>query len=119
MSATAATLAGAERPAWGVVVGVMLTALLEVLDTTVVNVALPHMMGSFGAPPDQITWMITAYLISTAIVMPLTGYLVNRFGRRPVLFTGVVGFIVMSTACGFAWSLPSMVTFRFLRYWSP
>ena len=93
----------------------MLTVLLEVLDTTVVNVALPHMMGSFGATPDQITWMITAYLISTAIVMPLTGYLVNRFGRRRVLFTGVVGFIVMSTACGLSWSLPSMVTFRFFQ----
>lgn len=115
MSATSTALARAGRPAWAVVVGVMLTALLEVLDTTVVNVALPHMMGSFGTTPDQITWMITAYLISTAIVMPLTGYLVNRFGRRRVLFTGVVGFIVMSTACGLSWSLPSMVTFRFFQ----
>jgi len=103
------------RPAWGVVVGVMLTALLEVLDTTVVNVALPHMMGSFGATPDQITWMITSYLVSTAVVMPLTGYLVRRWGRRPVLTAGVVGFILFSAACGFSWSLASMVTFRFFQ----
>ena len=103
------------RPAWGVVFGVMLTALLEVLDTTVVNVALPHMMGSFGATPDQITWMITSYLVSTAIVMPLTGYLVRRFGRRPTLFVGVTGFVLTSAACGFSWSLNSMVAFRFLQ----
>ncbi len=104
-----------ERPAWAVVAGVMLTALLEVLDTTVVNVALPHMMGSFGATPDQITWLITSYLISTAIVMPLTGYLVNRYGRKRVLFTGVIGFIVTSAACGLSWSLASMVAFRFFQ----
>ncbi|MFT4580986.1 MAG: DHA2 family multidrug resistance protein [Gammaproteobacteria bacterium] len=105
----------AERPNWGVVVGVMLTALLEVLDTTVVNVALPHMMGSFGATPDQITWMITSYLISTAIVMPLTGNLVGRFGRRRVLFTSVIGFVAASAACGFSSSLTSMVIFRFIQ----
>ena len=104
-----------QTPHWGVIAGVMLTALLEVLDTTIVNVSLPHMMGSFGASPDQITWMVTSYLISTAIVMPLTGYLVNRFGQRAVLVTGIVGFIAMSAACGVAWSLASMVAFRFFQ----
>jgi len=106
---------GSRRAAWLVVTGVMLTALLESLDTTVVNVALPHMMGSFGATPDQITWMITSYLISTAIVMPLTGYLVRRFGRRRVLYIGVGSFILMSGACGLSWSLASMVIFRFFQ----
>ncbi|MEQ8234387.1 MAG: DHA2 family efflux MFS transporter permease subunit [Gammaproteobacteria bacterium] len=115
MNAAPAAAPAHVRPAWGVVIGVMLTALLEVLDTTVVNVALPHMMGSFGATPDQITWMITAYLVSTAIVMPLTGYLVRRFGRRVTLFVGVVGFILTSAACGVSWSLHSMVAFRFLQ----
>lgn len=109
------TNAAVAKPALAVVFGVMLVALLEVLDTTVVNVALPHMMGSFGATPDQVTWMITSYLISTAIVMPLTGYLVNRFGRRAVLVTGVVGFITTSAACGLSWSLASMVAFRFFQ----
>ena len=93
----------------------MLVALLEVLDTTVVNVALPHMMGSFGATPDQITWMVTSYLVSTAIVMPLTGYLVGRFGRRPVLVVGVIGFIATSASCGLSWSLNSIVAFRFFQ----
>ena len=116
MSSSPPLTDGALPPvALPVVIGVMLTTLLEVLDTTVVNVALPHMMGSFGATPDQITWMITSYLISTAIVMPLTGYLVGRFGRRPVLVVGITGFIVTSTACGFAWSLTSMVSFRFFQ----
>ncbi|MEX2481069.1 MAG: DHA2 family efflux MFS transporter permease subunit [Gammaproteobacteria bacterium] len=114
MSAVAAALP-LTRPAWAVVVGVMLTALLEVLDTTVVNVALPHMMGSFGATPDQITWMITSYLVSTAVVMPLTGYLVRRWGRRAVMIAGVLGFILFSAACGLSWSLTSMVTFRFFQ----
>ncbi len=66
------------QPSWPLVLGVMLMVLLEALDTTVVNVALPHMKGSFAATSDQITWMITAYLVSTAIVMPLTGYLVKN-----------------------------------------
>ena len=104
-----------SAPRWSVVIGVMLVALLEVLDTTVVNVALPHMMGSFGATPDQITWMVTSYLVSTAVVMPLTGYLVGRFGRRRVLVIGVIGFIVTSASCGLSWSLNSMVVFRFFQ----
>jgi MFS transporter, DHA2 family, multidrug resistance protein len=115
VSAASGVLGAAGRPAWTVVIGVMLTAVLEVLDTSVVNVALPHMMGSFGATPDQITWLITSYLISTAIVMPLTGYLVTRFGRRTVVFTGVIGFVLASIACGLSWSLASMVLFRFLQ----
>ena len=104
-----------ERPSWALVVGVMLMVLLEALDTTVVNVALPHMKGSFAATSDQITWMITAYLVSTAIVMPLTGYLVRRFGQREILIFGVVGFTLASIACGLSSNLSSMVFFRFLQ----
>ena len=104
-----------EEVALALVVGVMLTAFLESLDTTVVNVAIPHMMGALSATPDQITWMITAYLVPTAIIMPLTGYLVNQFGRRRVLLVGITGFVFSSAACGFAWSLTSMVAFRFLQ----
>lgn len=99
-------------PPWPVVVAVMLTALLEVLDLTVVNVSLPHMIGSFGATPDQITWVVTSYMISTAIVMPLTGYLSARFGRRDVLLWSITGFVLTSGLCGAAWSLESMVVFR-------
>ena len=103
------------RPAWGVVVAVMLTALLEVLDLTVVNVSLPHMMGSFGATPDQITWVVTSYMISTAVVMPLTGFLSARFGRRNLLLAAIAGFVIASALCGAAWSLESMTLFRLLQ----
>lgn len=102
-------------PSFAVVVAVMLTALLEVLDVSVVNVSLPHMIGAFGATPDQITWTITSYMISTAIVMPLTGYFSARFGRRTVLLTAISGFVVASGLCGAAWSLASMVVFRLLQ----
>lgn len=102
----------ATTPPWPVVVAVMLTALLEVLDLTVVNVSLPHMIGSFGATPDQITWVVTSYMISTAVVMPLTGYLSARFGRRRVLLASIAGFVLTSGLCGAAWSLESMVVFR-------
>lgn len=102
-------------PNFAVVVAVMLTALLEVLDVSVVNVSLPHMMGAFGATPDQITWTITSYMISTAVVMPLTGYFSTRFGRRTVLLTAISGFVVASGLCGAAWNLGSMVVFRLLQ----
>ena len=104
-----------EKPSVALVVGVMLVATLEVLDVTVVNIALPHIMGSFGATPDQVTWMITSYLIATVIVMPLTGYFVSRYGRQRTMLVGVVGFTITSLACGLSWSLTSMVVFRFLQ----
>ncbi len=103
------------RPGWAVVTAVMLTTLLEVLDLTVVNVSLPHMMGSFGATPDQITWIVTSYMISTIVVMPLTGYLSARFGRRRVLLVSIFFFVLSSGLCGAAWSLESMVLFRLLQ----
>ena len=104
-----------DKPSVALVVGVMLVATLEVLDVTVVNIALPHIMGSFGATPDQVTWMITSYLIATVIVMPLTGYFVSRYGRQRTMLVGVVGFTITSLACGLSWSLTSMVVFRFLQ----
>ncbi len=104
-----------RRPNWAVVCAVMLIALLEVLDVTVVNVSLPHMIGTFGATPDQITWVVTSYMISTAVVMPLTGFLTGRFGRRPVLLVAISGFLVTSVLCGAAWNLPAMVVFRLFQ----
>ncbi|MEZ5840470.1 MAG: DHA2 family efflux MFS transporter permease subunit [Hyphomicrobiales bacterium] len=97
---------------WPLVVAVVLAAILEVLDTTIVNVAIPHMLGSFGATMDQITWVLTSYIVSAAVVMPLTGYLSTRFGRRNVLITAIVGFAISSMLCGISWSLVSMVAFR-------
>ena len=104
-----------RRVPWWVVVAVMLAAVLEVLDMTIVNVAMPHMLGTFGATTNQITWVLTAYLVSSAIVMPLTGYLSRRLGRQRLLIFAISGFIVASALCGLAWSLPSMVFFCLLQ----
>jgi DHA2 family multidrug resistance protein len=94
------------------VIAVVLTAILEVLDITIVSVAIPHMLGSFGATSDQITWVLTSYLVSAAVVMPLTGYLSARLGRRRLLIYSIVGFVITSALCGVSWNLGSMVVFR-------
>jgi DHA2 family multidrug resistance protein len=94
------------------VVAVVLTAILEVLDITIVSVATPHMLGSFGATPDQINWVLTSYLVSAAVIMPLTGYLSEWLGRRRLLFLSISGFIASSALCGTSWTLASMVVFR-------
>jgi len=101
-----------KRPSVALVVAVVLTAILEVLDITIVSVAIPHMLGAFGATSDQITWVLTSYLVSAAVVMPLTGYLSERLGRRRLLIISIVGFIVSSGLCGLSWNLLSMVIFR-------
>lgn len=100
------------RPPIALVIAVVLTAVLEVLDMTIVNVSIPHMLGAFAATPDQITWVLTSYIVAAAVVMPLTGYLSNWLGRRRLLLTAIVGFVVSSALCGMSWSLESMVVFR-------
>jgi DHA2 family multidrug resistance protein len=101
-----------QRPPIPLVIAVVLTAVLEVLDITIVNVAIPHMLGAFGATPDQITWVLTSYIVAAAVVMPLTGYLSTWLGRRRLLFLSITGFIVSSALCGLAWNLESIVLFR-------
>lgn len=98
-----------------VIVTVMLVAILEVLDSTIVNVSLPHMMGELGANVEQITWVLTSYIVASAIVMPLTGLLVTRLGRKNLLLINIMGFMVSSILCGLATSLPAIVTFRVLQ----
>ena len=94
------------------VIAVVLTAVLEVLDMTIVNVAIPHMLGAFAATPDQITRILTSYIVAAAVVMPLTGYLSNWLFRRRLLFLSITGFTLSSALCGMAWNLESMVLFR-------
>lgn len=94
---------------------VMAAALLQVIDTTIVNVALPHMQGSLSASPDEITWTLTSYMIASAIFMPLTGYLSDQYGRKNYLFISVLGFTVFSGFCGATSSLTAMVFFRILQ----
>lgn len=102
-------------PRFGFVFGLMLLVTLEVVDTTVVNIILPYLKGSFGATSDQITWTISSYMVATAIIMPLTGFLVRRFGESEVLLVGSVGFILSSVLCGFTNNLELMVFFRLLQ----
>ena len=100
---------------WLITIVVMAATLMQVIDTTIVNVALPHMQGSLGASPDEITWTLTSYLVSSAIFMPLTGYLADTLGRKKYLVLSIVGFTVVSGLCGAATSLPEMVVFRLLQ----
>src|SRR5207253_8915970 len=94
-----------------ITVAVMSATLIQVLDTTIVNVALPHMAGELGATTDQISWVLTSYLVSSAIVMPLTGYFADTVGRKRFLLTCIAGFVVASALCGIAQSLAEIVGF--------
>jgi DHA2 family multidrug resistance protein len=98
-----------------VAISVVSATLMDVLDRTIVNVALPHMMGTLGATTDSITWVLTSYMIGSAVVMPLTGYLSGRLGRRRLLLMGMAGFIVASVLCGQADTLAEMVVFRSIQ----
>jgi len=97
------------------VLAVMSATLIQVLDTTIVNVALPHMQGQLGATSDQISWVLTSYLVSSAIVMPLTGYFVDVLGRKRYLLICIVGFVAASALCGISRNLAQIVGFRLLQ----
>jgi DHA2 family multidrug resistance protein len=98
-----------------VTIAVMSATLIQVLDTTIVNVALPHMAGELGASTDQISWVLTSYLVSSAIVMPLTGYFADVLGRKRFLLACITGFVAASALCGIAQSLFQIVAFRLLQ----
>lgn len=100
---------------WLITVAVMTATLMQVLDTTIVNVALPTMQGSLSATPDEITWVLTSYLVSSAIFMPLTGYFSDILGRKNYMLISIFGFVVTSGLCGAATSISAMVLFRFLQ----
>jgi DHA2 family multidrug resistance protein len=95
--------------------GVMLATIMQILDTTIANVALPHMQTSLGATADTITWVLTSYIVASAIAIPITGWLSDRIGSRNLFLISVVGFIVASALCGAAQSLEEMVAFRILQ----
>ena len=97
------------------IVGIMLAMIMQVLDSTIANVALPHMQASLGATFDSVSWVLTSYILATAIAMPLTGWLSDRFGSRRLFIFSVAGFIVTSMLCGIAVNLPEMVLFRVLQ----
>jgi len=94
---------------------VMAATLIVVLDTTIANVALPHMESALGATRESVAWVLTSYMLATAIAMPTTGWLSNRFGRRKLFTVALIGFTVSSALCGLAMTLPAMVAFRFAQ----
>ena len=96
-------------------VPIMLATIMQALDTTIANVALPHMQGSMSATQDQISWVLTSYIVAAAIMTPPTGYLAARFGRKRLFLVSVAGFTITSMMCGAATSLPELVAFRLLQ----
>ena len=106
-----------QRPInpWLIALAVMFATFMEVLDTTVVNVSLPHIAGSLSASIDEATWALTSYLVANAIILPMTGWLASRFGRKRLLMLSTTGFTLASFLCGIAPNLGSLIAFRILQ----
>jgi drug resistance transporter, EmrB/QacA subfamily len=115
MTALSRSLSRSNAHPGFITVSVMLTTIMQALDTTIANVALPHMQGAMGATQDQISWVLTSYIVAAAIFMPLTGFLSARLGRKKVFIVSVIGFTAASMLCGAAQSLGQLVAFRLLQ----
>jgi len=98
-----------------ITVAIMLATIMQALDTTIANVALPHMQGTLQASQDQITWVLTSYIVAAAIATPLTGWLCSQWGRKQVFMITVIGFTLASALCGLAGSLWQIVAARLLQ----
>ena len=96
-------------------IGTMTASLIQILDTTIANVAIPHMQASLGATSDEISWVLTSYIVAVALAMPLTGWLADRFGSRRLFMASVAGFVLTSMLCGMAQNVTQMVLFRALQ----
>ena len=94
---------------------IICACVLQGIDTTIANVALPHIQGSMSAAQDQISWVLTSYIVASAIMMPMTGWLAGRFGIKYIFLISVIGFTVTSALCGAAESLPQLVVYRMLQ----
>jgi DHA2 family multidrug resistance protein len=94
---------------------IICACVMQGVDTTIANVALPHIQGSMSASQDQISWVLTSYIVSSAITMPLTGWLAGRFGVKYLFLASVIGFTFASALCGAATSLPQLVLYRILQ----
>jgi len=100
---------------WMIAIAVMSSAVMQVLDTSVVNVSLPHIAGSLSSTVDEATWVLTSYLVANAIVLPITGWLAGVLGRKRVLLMAVTGFTLSSLLCGVALNLPMLIFFRVVQ----
>src|SRR5579864_2918707 len=116
-SVHAAAAAPAHKPVnkWLVTVSITFGTLMGAIDSSIVNVAVPHLMGSLGVTVEEVTWVLTGFVIATVIVMPLTGFLARMFGQKRVYMTCLVIFIVGSALCGMAHSLTLLVIFRIIQ----
>ena len=110
-------ISASEQPVnpWLIAVVVSLAAFMEVLDTSIANVALPHIAGDLGASSDESTWVLTSYLVSNAIILPVSGWFVGTFGRKRFFMICIVIFTVSSLLCGVAWSLGFLLVARILQ----
>lgn len=111
--ATAIAASGSKRLA--VTICVMMATLMQALDSTIANVALPYMQGSLATTSSQVNWVLTSYIVAAAILTPATGWLEERFGRRPLFIICVAGFVIASMLCGTATSIEQMVIYRMLQ----
>ncbi len=121
MSDSPPTTAAEWRPRhspWLIALAVMLAPFMEVLDTSVANVALPHIGGNLSATPEEATWVLTSYLVSNAIILPMTGWLGNYFGRRRLFLLCVALFTFASVMCGMATSLGMLIVARIFQGWA-
>src|SRR5438132_3478325 len=100
---------------WLILFGLITAAILEVLDTTIVNVAMPQMAGNLGATAQEISWVSTGYILSNVIVLPMTAWLSGRFGRKRYLTGSILLFIVASLFCGTAGSLNQLILWRIVQ----
>ena len=100
---------------WAVLIGSMAGVLMQALDTTIVNVSLPYMEGSLSASSDQITWVLTSYIIAAAIMTAPVGWLAARFGKKNLIILCIGGFTVASMLCGASQTLAQMVIFRLIQ----
>ena len=100
---------------WLIALAVMLGTTLEVLDNSIINVALPHLQGAFSASIDEIAWVLTSYLVANGIMIPMTGWISSRFGRKRYFLASMLLFVTASALCGAAQSLMQMVVFRLIQ----
>src|SRR3954462_11339356 len=98
-----------------ITLSIMLATIIQALDGTIANVALPHMQGNLSASQDQITWVLTSFIVAAAIATPLTGWLCDRFGQKYVFLTSIAGFTLASVLCGLSGSLTEIVAARMLQ----
>ncbi len=115
MSSVAQNVWHPRHNPWLITLSVMMAVFMEVLDTSIANIALPHIAGSLSATTDESTWVLTSYLVSNAVILPMTGWLGNHFGRKRLLISCIMVFTVASALCGLAWNLPSLILARILQ----